>query len=154
MVRLKAIQLKLGYATPQALWRDAAPGGAPGDESGGAGEEAERGGSEEEERPSALAHAARRLVAVGFARGDAEMSLRACGAAGSTHDALGTAVLLRALTLLIELQLGLVPRARDAHGLHRDQGRGGGGSNSDGGGGGERRGRRGAERGRSGGRQR
>ena len=115
MVRLKAIQLKLGHATPQALWRDAAPDGAPGGDSGGAGEEAERGGSEEEERPSALAHAARRLVAVGFARGDAEMSLRACGAAGSTHDALGTAVLLRALTLLIELQLGLVPRARVMH---------------------------------------
>ena len=112
MVRLKAIQLKLGHATPQALWRDAAPGAAPDGESGGAGGEAERGGSEEEERPSALVHATRRLVAVGFARGDAEMSLCACGAAGSTRDALGTAVLLRALTLLIELQLGLVPRAR------------------------------------------
>ena len=124
LARLKAIQQKLGHATPQGgesggAGEEVKQGGGKRAEQGGGKQaerggdkEAKRGGTEEEERSSALTHATRRLVAVGFARGNAELSLRACGAAGSTRDSLGTAVLLRALTLLIELQLGLVPRAR------------------------------------------
>ena len=65
--------------------------------------------------PSALARGTRRLVAVGFAREEAELALRACGAAGGaspygTRDALGTAVMLRWLGL--GLGLGLALRVR------------------------------------------
>jgi len=54
-------------------------------------------------------------VAVGFAREEAELALRACGAAGGaspygTRDALGTAVMLRWLGL--GLGLGLALRVR------------------------------------------
>ena len=56
-------------------------------------------------------------MAVGFARAEAELALRACGAVGGsssygTRDALGTAVMLRWLGLGVGLGLGSRARVR------------------------------------------